>query len=78
MVFAVINVSAINTEYGLLETALHDLNNQIQNSGRFATQLANTPGMGTFGAIAIHLVVDLMLLRLIHYRYTRKRIDTQV
>lgn len=77
-VFALINLSAINTEYGLLETALSDLSSKISYAGGFSNELANTPGMGSLGAVIIHVVVDLLLLQLIRYRYRRKRIDTQV
>lgn len=78
VVFALINVSAISTEYGLLELALYDLNSQVNSSGQFSAELAESPGLGSFTAVVIHLIVDALLLQLIRYRFNNKKIDTHV
>lgn len=78
IVFALINLSAISTEYNLLELALYDLNNKASSSGQFVPELAQSSGLGSFAASAIHLIVDLLLLQLIRYRFNKKKVDTQV
>lgn len=73
IIFAIINASAMHTEYQLLELALVDLSTLQNLNGEFLPQLAKTYGLGSLPSFLVHFVADIFLLWLLRHRFVKCR-----
>lgn len=66
--FALVNLSAIYNEYGLLAAATDQLYTMSPAGNRFLTKLSSDAGIGSLLASIIHLGADAFIIYLINFR----------
>ena len=66
--FALVNLSAIYNEYGLLAAATEQLYAISSSENQFLTKLSNDAGLGSLLASIIHLGADAFIIYLINFR----------
>lgn len=71
--FAAVNLSAIYNEYFLFEVALESINSSLTHNGdSFIKVFSNSRGIGSMGAVIVHLAGDFFIYSLIRKSFIRK------
>jgi hypothetical protein len=72
LMFAAVNLSAIYNEYSLFEIALDSIRSNLNHNGNsFIKAFSDSSGIGSLGAVVVHLAGDFFIYSLIRKSFRK-------